>query len=444
MEKKWLSVAGLWLALIALVFIYTDRNEYTWRYEGDELGQIVISSEEADARQTQADAAMALEQQAAQARTDANLWGTDEDSVEPFRQAQNEDGGLNLTWGRYEVTVDYDGAAKADVRVVSAGYQAFIENGEVHEEMEEENGRFEQLSFGFNLTDSTPDLYLASENPEDIVGVTVHKAGAGVFSADLCAYAALVGAVLTVLLVTRVQNMDDHQSLAVAPFYLLGCFLCALLVSDLPWAWPRRILAVSAGVLCALNFGACSQLLPVVFPSGFYSGLYFYVDSPRNDLQQIAEVNAWLRENCTGENSAYMICHGVVYSPDVFRVSALPDETIREILPYGVCNPGNDAFPKELFTAQVVLTCTPFDPNNHTEKMDAAFLENQEKYAPFEIAAEFDMGNGYTITAYRRIKAPTVAELDTYRSYLAEEDARFPYNFSAVWDEMAAQFANNG
>lgn len=255
---------------------------------------------------------------------------------------------------------------------------------------------------------------------------------------------AAVDAVLTVLLVTRVQNMDDHQSLAVAPFYLLGCFLCALLVSNLPWAWPRRILAVSAGVLCALNFGACSQLLPVVFPSGFYSGLYFYVDSPRNDLQQVAEVNAWLRENCTGENSAYMICHGVVYSPDVFRISALPDESIREILPYGACNPGNDAFPKELLTAQVVLTCTPFDPNNHTEKMNAAFLENQEKYAPFELAATFDMGNGYTITAYRRVKAPTAAELDTYRAYLAEENERFPYNFSAVWDELAVQFANNG
>ena len=253
-----------------------------------------------------------------------------------------------------------------------------------------------------------------------------------------------VGAVLTVLLVTRVQNMDDHQSLAVAPFYLLGCFLCALLVSDLPWAWPRRILATAAGVLCALNFGACSQLLPVVFPSGFYSGLYFYVDSPRNDLQQVAEVNAWLRNNCTGENSAYMICHGVVYSPDVFRISALPDESIREILPYGACNPGNDAFPKELFTAQVVLTCTPFDPNNHTEKMNAAFLENQEKYAPFELAATFDMGNGYTITAYHRVKAPTAAEIDTYRAYLAEENERFPYNFSAVWDELAVQFANNG
>ena len=253
-----------------------------------------------------------------------------------------------------------------------------------------------------------------------------------------------VGAVLTVLLVTRVQNMDDHQSLAVAPFYLLGCFLCALLVANLPWTWPRRAVAAVLGALCALNFGACSQLLPVILPNAVNSGLYFYVDSPRADLAQIAEVNDWLRANCTGENSAYMICHGIVYSPDVFRISALPDESIREILPYGACNPGNDAFPKELFTAQVVLTCTPFDPNNHTEKMNAAFLENQDKYAPFEIAAEFDMGNGYTITAYRRVNAPTVEELDTYRSYLAEEDARFPYNFSAVWDELALQFANSG
>lgn len=253
-----------------------------------------------------------------------------------------------------------------------------------------------------------------------------------------------VGAVLTVLLVTRVQNMDDHQSLAVAPFYLLGCFLCALLVADLPWQRPRRVLAAALGVLCGLNFGACSGLLPVILPNAVNSGLYFYVDSPRSDMKQVAEVNDWLRQNCTGENSAYMICHGVVYSPDVFRVSALPDESIREILPYGACNPGNDAFPKELFTAQVVLTCTPFDPNNHTEKMNAAFLENQEKYAPFEVAAEFDMGNGYTITAYRRVKAPTVAELDTYRTYLAEENERFPYNFSAVWDELEPQFANNG
>lgn len=255
----------------------------------------------------------------------------------------------------------------------------------------------------------------------------------------------IAGAVVTVLLVTRVQNMDDHQSLAVAPFYLLGFFLCALAVANLP-RWPLRVVpAAVLGGMCVLNFGACSQLLPpLFFPTEVYSGLYFYMDNVRDDMAGIEQVNDWLRENCSGENSAYMICHGVVYSADVFRAAALPDESIRTILAYGAVNPGNDAFPKELFTAQAVLTCTPFDPSNHTEKINNAFLENQEKYQPFEVAATFDMGNGYTITAYRRVKAPTVEELDTYRRWLAEEDAQFPYNFSAVWDQLETEFANNG
>ena len=253
------------------------------------------------------------------------------------------------------------------------------------------------------------------------------------------------GAVTAVLLLTRVQNLDDHQSLAVAPFYLLGLYLLAWAVASLPWPPLRGVVSAALAGVCALNFGACSQLLPVLFfPPEVYSGLYFFVDQQRGDMAQIAQVNDWLRQNCSGENSAYMICHGVVYSADVFRAAALPDESIRTLLAYGAVNPGNDAFPRELFTAQAVLTCTPFDPSNHTEKINDAFLENQRLYQPFEEAAVFDMGNGYTITAYRRVKAPTVAELDTYRTCLAEEDAQFPYNFSAVWDQLEAEFAANG
>ena len=252
------------------------------------------------------------------------------------------------------------------------------------------------------------------------------------------------GAVLTVYLVTKVQNMDDHQSLAVAPFYLLGLYLFALLAANLPGRWLRGALAALVSVGCAINFAGCSLLMPVTLPGSWYSGLFFFVDNERTDIAEIAEVNDFLRANCEGENSAYMICHGLTYSADVFRAAALPDESIRAILPYGAVNPGNDAFPNELFTAQIVLTCTPFDPNNHTEKINSAFLENVETLQCFEAAAEFDMGNGYTITAYRRTKAPTVAELNTYRRWLAEEDAQFPYNFSAVWDQLETQFANNG
>ena len=32
MRKKVLSLILLWAALLALALIYTDRDEYTWRY----------------------------------------------------------------------------------------------------------------------------------------------------------------------------------------------------------------------------------------------------------------------------------------------------------------------------------------------------------------------------------------------------------------------------
>ena len=101
MRKKVLSLILLWAALLALALIYTDRDEYTWCYEGGELAQIVITREEADARQKQADEAMALTQQAAQARTDAGLWGSENEWEDDFLPTQGENGGLNLMWGDY-------------------------------------------------------------------------------------------------------------------------------------------------------------------------------------------------------------------------------------------------------------------------------------------------------------------------------------------------------
>ena len=251
---------------------------------------------------------------------------------------------------------------------------------------------------------------------------------------------AAVGALLTVLLVTRVQNMDDHQALAVAPFYLLGLYLCALAVANLERCWLRRAAGgVLAGV-CAYNFAVCAFALPRLGAGALYSGTTLWVDAPRADFEQVSEVNDWLKANCSGDNSAYMICHGTTYSPDVFRELALPDESIRSLLPYGACNPGNDRFPRELFTAQVVLTCTPFDPNNHTGKIDAAFSKAQSLYSPFELAESFSMGNGYTILAYRRIKPVTRAEVEVYRDALAEENEQFPYNFGEVFDALEAEW----
>ena len=276
-------------------------------------------------------------------------------------------------------------------------------------------------------------------------GGTAALLGAGVLYALLCrreaaarglGLLAVLGTLFTVWLMTRVQNLGVHQSLGMAPYYLLALYLCALGAASVPLTAPRLAAAAAAAVFLAGNALAALRLVP---DAGVFSTCFLYEPQPRTDLAQVLAVDRWLTETCPPGGSAYMINHGLTYSPEVFRAAILPDQTVRDLLPYGACNPGNDKFPTEVFYADIVLTCTPFDPNNHTEKIDAVFRENLERFGAFEEAARFDMGTGYTILAYRRTKPVTRAEVDSYRAPLAEEDAQWPYNFSAVFDDFIAQ-----
>lgn len=201
MRKKLLTVAALWLALASLVFLYTDREAFTWRFEGDTLGEMVVTEEEAQQAQAQADTQIAQKQREAQARAEAGEWGEADmyDNAPKTRPAQDGEPGLNLMWGEYDVEIAYDAAEPVQVRIVSAGRQPFIVDGEASLA----HGEGQTATFRFTLTDSAEHVRLACALPEgaSIAGVTVHRVGAGVFSHDLAAYASLLGVVLTVLLV---------------------------------------------------------------------------------------------------------------------------------------------------------------------------------------------------------------------------------------------------
>lgn len=285
MAKKLVSVAALWLALAALVFIYTDRNEYTWRYEEDTLGQILIGGEEAERSEQHDQDAMAKEQQAAQARTEAGLWGTGTYDVEPFLPAQGEDGGLNLPWGDYDVTVEYDSPADMELRAVSAGRQTFIQDG------------VWRLAAGagtsacrFTLTDSTSGLLIAGDPAEgaEIRSITVHKVGAGIFSADLAVYAALLGAVLTVLLVLSWDTSARGRMCRRDALMVLG----AAAFSCMPLLWGgvfdghdmlfhlNRIEGIASGLRCGqfpVRIHASTLLGYGYAASEFYPELFLYI-----------------------------------------------------------------------------------------------------------------------------------------------------------------------
>lgn len=285
MAKKLVSVAALWLALAALVFIYTDRNEYTWRYEEETLDQILIGGEEAERNEQRYQDAMAKEQQAAQARTEAGLWGTGTYDVEPFLPAQGEDGGLNLSWGDYDVTVEYDSPADMELRAVSAGRQTFIQNGAWRLAAGEE-----KAVCRFTLTDSTSGLLIAGDLAEgaEIRSITVHKVGAGIFSADLAAYAALFGAVLTVLLVLswdtsargRMRRRDALMVLGAAAFSCMPLLWGGVFDGHDMLFHLNRIEGIASGLRCGqfpVRIHASTLLGYGYAASEFYPELFLYI-----------------------------------------------------------------------------------------------------------------------------------------------------------------------
>ncbi|MGN0772301.1 MAG: 6-pyruvoyl-tetrahydropterin synthase-related protein [Candidatus Ventricola sp.] len=224
MAKKIVSVAALWLMLLALVFLYTDRSEYTWTFEGEALSQVLVSARQAQENEEAAQQAMALEKEKARER--AGMWNQDEQygGAPMTRDAVDETLGLNLMWGAYEVTVSYTSPQPLSLRTVSALRQPFIVEGE--RTLPAMDGA---MRFSFTLTDSCEQVAFAMDVPEDaqIHSITVHRAGAGVFSRDLAAYAALAGIVLTALLVlswdTRpVGRQRRRDALAVAAIALFA------------------------------------------------------------------------------------------------------------------------------------------------------------------------------------------------------------------------------
>lgn len=206
--KKILSIAALWLALAALVFIYTDKNEYTWSFAGDELANVLMDTRQAAAREEAAQQAMQAEKAEAFERAQRGEWGEEDqyNGAPKTRPAMDDELGLNLMWGTYEVSIDYASSADLVLDTVSALRQPFIRNGQSVLPAGGQNARF-----AFELSDSAEQIAFACDLPEEaqIHSITVHKAGAGVFSRDLAAYAALAGAVLTALMVLSWDRSID-------------------------------------------------------------------------------------------------------------------------------------------------------------------------------------------------------------------------------------------
>ena len=247
----------------------------------------------------------------------------------------------------------------------------------------------------------------------------------------IVAAAASLGAMV---LFTRTQSLGDHQSLILAPFYLLILFgLCAKLTQQKAKPWLRNAAAGVLAVFLVVNFGNALRL-----PGKNVQTLALSSESldltRRTDLAQMRAVTDFVLEHCTGDQTVYINMDSNGYSGTTFAYSAPAHPQLQTMILWESSVPSTHGFPTGIWTSEYVMVTDRVDEGGIVGPINAALRTQSPAAVHYEYVTEFPL-DGITLYCYRRTARPDAEEADYFKQVFAEYDARWPEIFSQRIDE---------
>lgn len=247
----------------------------------------------------------------------------------------------------------------------------------------------------------------------------------------IVAAAASLGAMV---LFTRTQSLGDHQSLILAPFYLLMLFgLCAKLTQQKAKPWLRNAAAGVLAVFLVVNFGNALRL-----PGKNVRTLALSSESldltRRTDLAQMRAVTDFVLEHCTEDQTVYINMDSNGYSGTTFAYSDPAHPQLQTMILWESSVPSTHGFPTRIWTSEYVMVTDRVDEGGIVGPINAALRTQSPAAVHYEYVTEFPL-DGITLYCYRRTARPDAAEADYFKQVFAEYDARWPEIFSQRIDE---------
>lgn len=247
----------------------------------------------------------------------------------------------------------------------------------------------------------------------------------------IVAAAASLGAMV---LFTRTQSLGDHQSLILAPFYLLMLFgLCAKLTQQKAKPWLRNAAAGVLAVFLVVNFGNALRL-----PGKNVQTLALSSESldliRRTDLAQMRAVTDFVLEHCTEDQTVYINMDSNGYSGTTFAYSDPAHPQLQTMILWESSVPSTHGFPTGIWTSEYVMVTDRVDEGGIVGPINAALRTQSPAAVHYEYVTEFPL-DGITLYCYRRIARPDAEEADYFKQVFAEYDARWPEIFSQRIDE---------
>lgn len=247
----------------------------------------------------------------------------------------------------------------------------------------------------------------------------------------IVAAAASLGAMV---LFTRTQSLGDHQSLILAPFYLLMLFgLCAKLTQQKAKPWMRNAAAGVLAVFLVVNFGNALRL-----PGKNVQTLALSSESldltRRTDLAQMRAVTDFVLEHCTEDQTVYINMDSNGYSGTTFAYSDPAHPQLQTMILWESSVPSTHGFPTGIWTSEYVMVTDRVDEGGIVGPINAALRTQSPAAVHYEYVTEFPL-DGITLYCYRRTARPDAEEADYFKQVFAEYDARWPEIFSQRIDE---------
>ena len=247
----------------------------------------------------------------------------------------------------------------------------------------------------------------------------------------IVAAAASLGAMV---LFTRTQSLGDHQSLILAPFYLLMLFgLCAKLTQQKAKPWLRNAAAGVLAVFLVVNFGNALRL-----PGKNVQTLALSSESldltRRTDLAQMRAVTDFVLEHCTEDQTVYINMDSNGYSGTTFAYSDPAHPQLQTMILWESSVPSTHGFPTGIWTSEYVMVTDHVDEGGIVGPINAALRTQSPAAIHYEYVTEFPL-DGITLYCYRRTARPDAEEADYFKQVFAEYDARWPEIFSQRIEE---------
>lgn len=247
----------------------------------------------------------------------------------------------------------------------------------------------------------------------------------------IVAAAASLGAMV---LFTRTQSLGDHQSLILAPFYLLMLFgLCAKLTQQKAKPWLRNAAAGVLAVFLVVNFSNALRL-----PGKNVQTLALSSESldltRRTDLAQMRAVTDFVLEHCTEDQTVYINMDSNGYSGTTFAYSDPAHPQLQTMILWESSVPSTHGFPTGIWTSEYVMVTDRVDEGGIVGPINAALRTQSPAAVYYEYVTEFPL-DGITLYCYRRTARPDAEEADYFKQVFAEYDARWPEIFSQRIDE---------